>query len=316
MHGRLLLTFRLACLLVTLGVLPGCALLRRTTPGAPSPVPPAPAAQAAAPSAPEATSPAGEMPAEAKETEAESAAKEAEEWADKEEEFARKRERAVRELNISRQRLARTQLGRQHAAIQNDIALLEAQFDLAVAEQRLSIFLERNLPTRVDWAKLGLQRAEDGTKEAEEELHQLELMYAAEDFADQTKEIVLERGRRRLERARADLDLRHREFQTLIEKTIPLETREEQQRLEQAQRRLERVKRDAAASALDQDINIMTAEATIVQQEADLKVLEKERDKAKKEHDKKQAERQKKDQAAPLGEQPAKTPDQPGTPTE
>ena len=58
---------------------------------------------------------------------------------------------------------------------------------------------------RVSRAELGFQFAQDGAKEAEQELQQLEMMYQEDEFADKTKEIVLERGRRRLERSKRSL---------------------------------------------------------------------------------------------------------------
>ena len=67
--------------------------------------------------------------------------------------------------------------------------------------------------------------------EAQQELEQLELMYSEEEFADQTKEIVLERGRRRLERTQRDLELRRADFATLQEQTLPVERREHELRV-------------------------------------------------------------------------------------
>ena len=204
---------------------------------------------------------------------AEKEQKELEAWQEKETEHARQLDKAQRQLAIAHHKLMRAQLARQQAEESSQERLDRAEAELAFAQARHSTFVERSVPSRIAWAKLGLQGAEDRVLEAEEEMKQLELMYAQDDFADQTKEIVLDRSRRRLERSHTDLELRRGDFQTLTERTIPFETRDHEHKVELAQRGLDAARRDALGTLLDKDIALLSAEATVAQQEADLEAM-------------------------------------------
>ena len=174
---------------------------------------------------------------------------------------------------IARQKLVKAQVAAEHAQIQNQIAVAEAEGELELEQRRLAAFRDRSAPSRIEWSRLGLLRAEDRVKEAEEELTQLKLMYAEEDFADQTKEIVLERGRRRLERSRRDLELRTEDHAILTDETIPTEQREHELNVEKKTEALHKIRRDAEASALDNQIQITSAEAEVARLEAEIEAL-------------------------------------------
>ena len=178
-----------------------------------------------------------------------------------------------RDVEIARQKLVKAQVAAEHAQIQNQIAVAEAEGELELEQRRLAAFRDRSAPSRIEWSRLGLLRAEDGVKEAEEELTQLQLMYAEEDFADQTKEIVLERGRRRLERSRRDLELRTEDHAILTDETIPTEQREHELNVEKKTEALHKIRRDAEASALDNQIQITSAEAEVARLEAEIEAL-------------------------------------------
>ena len=98
------------------------------------------------------------------------------------------------------------------------------------------------------------------------------------DFADKTKEIVLQRGRRRLERSRTNLDIRSKTFLFLQNHSLPLEHKELQFKLEQASLLLAKTQRDAKAGELDKQIAILTAEAGVAKLEFELQVLDEEDD--------------------------------------
>jgi hypothetical protein len=178
-----------------------------------------------------------------------------------------------RDVEIARQKLVKAQVAAEHSQIQNQIAVTEAEGELELEQRRLAAFRDRSAPNRIEWSRLGLLRADDRVKEAEEELTQLKLMYAEEDFADQTKEIVLERGRRRLERSRRDLELRTEDHAILTDETIPTEQREHELNVEKKTEALRKIRRDAEASALDNQIQITSAEAEVVRLEAEIEAL-------------------------------------------
>ncbi|UCG32816.1 MAG: hypothetical protein JSU68_14260 [Phycisphaerales bacterium] len=185
----------------------------------------------------------------------------------------RKLAKLERDIEIARQKLVKAQVAGKHGQIQNQVAVAEAERELELEQRRLATFERRSAPNRIEWSRLGLLRAEDRLKEAEEELAQLELMYAEEDFADQTKEIVLERGRRRLERSRCDLELRTQDHAILTEETIPTELREHELNVEKKTEVLGKAQRDAEASALDNQIGIISAEAELARLEGEIEAL-------------------------------------------
>ncbi len=160
-----------------------------------------------------------------------------------------------------------------HAEAQNATAVTRAVRELEIEQQKLAILAETTGPNRVDRAKLELLGAEDRAAEDDEELKQLEMLYAKEEFADQTKEIVLERGRRRLTRSQRDLELRRQELAVLTDKTLPLETTEQQAKVESKEQGLEQVRREAEASRMDRRIAVLKAEAEVAKAEADLQAL-------------------------------------------
>jgi hypothetical protein len=291
--------FRLLSLAAVVCTLVGC----ETTPGADKPPPVAQSTETgpadAVPAPPPDTQPAEPPePAAAKDVakdDADAEKKKAEELEKQEEEDARDaRELAKQERNlaIAEASLEKTKTAQANARLQMAVSLARVEKELEFENQRLKNFLERQVPVRIARAKLGVTRWEDRVKEAEEELKQLETMYAQEDFADHTKEIVLERGRRRLERDRTDLELRREDLVTLTERTIPLETTEYEFRVEQKAKALEKTRRDAEAAELDHKIALMRAEADIATKIAELAAfrLKIEKKKEKREQESEPAE--------------------------
>lgn len=219
------------------------------------------------------------------------AKEEAEKWEEEVEDHERSHAKAVRDLSIAEQRVMRAEMALQHAQAQTEVNLQKAGQGLEIAQQRLSDYLARSVPSRLEWAVLGLKRSEDRFTEAQEELQQLELMYAEDDFADQTKEIVLDRGRRRLERSNKDLELRRIDHETLVKHTLPLEMEEQKQRVEDASRHLARTSRDSLGTVMDQDIGLAGARAELARQQAELEAMEKKWERKVKKHEEELAEK-------------------------
>ena len=218
---------------------------------------------------------------------------EAEKWEEEVEGHERGHAKAVRDLQIAELRVQRAEMALEHARAQSETNLEKAQKGMEMAGRRWSNYLERSVPSRLEWAALGLTRAEDRFKEAKEELEQLELMYAEDDFADGTKEIVLDRGRRRLERSAKDLELRRIDHETLVERTLPLEKEEQMDRLEDARRHLARTSRDSLITLLDHEIGLTGARAEVTRQQAELEAMEKRWEKRVKKHEEELAEKAK-----------------------
>ncbi len=203
---------------------------------------------------------------------------------------ARKMAKLERSQNVAAEKLTKARMSEAHAATDKETARAKAEHELSLEAARMQKYREREVPNRIAWAELRLQQARDRVKDSEDELHQLELMYSEEDFADQTKEIVLDRSRRRLERSHRDLELRHVDHAILTEQTIPLELVEREQKLRQKELTLEKTRRDAEASGLDKRIGLMNAEAEVVRVGVDIEALNEEMERNRQEHEEEASE--------------------------
>lgn len=144
-------------------------------------------------------------------------------------ELARRREDHARSGFELEQRRARTALEHQSAEAQEAVALAQAERDLRLASEDLARWRAEERPRRLAEDALDLQQSADGLLETREELAQLEMMYSASELGDATAEIVLNRTRRRLQRAEERHGLRERRSAELREVTLP---REEDSRAE------------------------------------------------------------------------------------
>jgi hypothetical protein len=224
--------------------------------------PPAPPTTAATTPAPDAQAQ-REAEAKAKQEAEEKARKEAKEDRDR----LRKLAKLEKDLETARLRLSKTRLDHEHAELRFNEAQARTKVDLDLARQKLQQLKEVTQPNRIARSELNLAWGQDGLLEAQEELQQLELMYNEEEFADKTKEIVIDRARRRLERTQRDLELRRDEHKILLELSIPMETREHELAVEDKQRELANMTRDEASAKLDRQLAIMGAEAEITRLE-------------------------------------------------
>lgn len=196
-----------------------------------------------------------------------------------------KRDGVTRKLDIARQKHAKSNLAAEYGKIENQNKIAKAEQDLDIATTKLQHHEQYTAPNRLARGQLDLRYAEDRYKESQEEMTQLELMYAEEDFADKTKEIVLQRGQRRLERSRTNLDIRSTDLLFLQNHSLPLQYKELQFKFEQAGLLLDKTQRDAKASELDKQIAILTAEAEVTKLEFELQVLDEEDEEEEDEED-------------------------------
>jgi hypothetical protein len=188
-----------------------------------------------------------------------------------------KRAKLERELNVAQRNLRKAEQAVSNQKADNDVAIHRAEVEHQIAVSKLKKLEERDAPLRVAEARLHLRGSEDGHKEAEEELAQLEMMYAEEDLADKTREIVLNRGRRRLERARTGLANQQTSIENLEKHTLPLETAESRNQVEQKAEALAAARRAAAVNMMDKETAVVTAKNEIARIEQDMAELEKER---------------------------------------
>lgn len=194
---------------------------------------------------------------------------------------AEKAEDLERQVQLARMRLEKARLELANQSLASQDAIRHAEADAELARLSLSNFEERESKLKLDKARLELQRAEDSLDESKEELAQLEMMYQEHDIADRTKEIVLRRGKRRVERSEAALALERREMDQLERQVLPIERQKLVLEVDTKERALAAARRAATEAALEREIAIAGATA-------ELRKLEKELQKVS-EHPSKQA---------------------------
>jgi hypothetical protein len=201
--------------------------------------------------------------------------------------IVRKQTRGQRDLQMADLKLAKAKVQIELTEKQNTQAVEKAKKDIEVAERKLKNFKEKSRPERIERAELGLAFGQDSVKEAEQELEQLEIMYKDDQFADKTKEIVLERGRRRLERTKKSLAIESGAIALLKNETLPLEELEQELALKDKREAFEKMQRDQELGMIDQRVGLIAAEGEVLRLKDD--ISDAERDLT--EFDRKQAEK-------------------------
>lgn len=243
------------------------------------------------------TVPAQETPQEAAPTVAQPSAedlKKKQDELDAKRKEMRKKDRQLakleRNLETAQIKLDKTKLSHEHALLREQLSVSRREIELELARRRYDQFMQKSLPSRIAWSELGLLRVADNITEAREELEQLEMMYREDEVDEKTKEIVIGRSRVRLERSLRDQELRQADFDTLMNESIPIETREQELRLEDAEQTLERARESLLISELDRRINIIGAEDEITRIQGELEDAREEAAELKKQIEKLEAE--------------------------
>lgn len=164
--------------------------------------------------------------------------------------IARRREDLARDAAELGNRATRTQIEHESALASEAVERARAQRELRIAQDDLVHFDEVELARRQAETELELRGSADGLRETREELAQLEMMYGDAALGDATAEIVLERTRRRLQRAEEGHRLR--EARAAERRTIewPRERERLALELQSKQVALENAERAAAKAAL------------------------------------------------------------------
>lgn len=178
--------------------------------------------------------------------------------------MVRKKAKTERDIEMAKLRLERAKMAVDLATQSNAQSLAKARVELELAQRKLKTFKEKSKPERINRAELGFQYATDSAREAQQELEQLEMMYKEDEFADKTKEIVLERGKRRMERAKRSLEIETESIATLKGETLPVEESEQELGVREKTESLERMTRDQAAAMIDLRVGLLGAEAEMI----------------------------------------------------
>ncbi|MCA8962923.1 MAG: hypothetical protein KDC38_20510 [Planctomycetes bacterium] len=185
----------------------------------------------------------------------------------------RKRAGLEREMRVAVGRLELARFEVESAEIDAISEIARAQRELELARQQLAEFDELTRPLRTKRAQLDLQQSRDSVRENEQELEQLEMMYNDQQIADATKEIVLERGRRRLERARQRLTIEEQEVQKLETHTLPREREGLELAVREKEDGLARRQRTAESTRMEKHLGILGAENEVARIQSELEAL-------------------------------------------
>jgi hypothetical protein len=163
------------------------------------------------------------------------------------------------QLELSRRKLERAQLDEGQQKADGEAALQKASVERELAKKALAHFEAVEMPQRLAKAELDLKDAFDYMTENQEEMQQLEQMYEKDDLADKTKEIVLARGKRRLDRAKQRHALAQKDFDDLKSTQLPEQREKLKQTLRDEEVEYARAEFNAKTGLMDKETAVLAA---------------------------------------------------------
>lgn len=157
-----------------------------------------------------------------------------------------------------------------------EAAALEAE----MAAGALANYRAVQQPLEAASRALALDRSRQRVKESKEELEELEKMYAQEEFADLTKELVLGRGRAQLEMATRDHELNEKRAAQERDFEWPRRERELADKVAATKRALGDAEARAAKGVLERKLALMEAQEAVTKAREALEDEKKEKEKA------------------------------------
>ncbi|HKS17017.1 MAG TPA: HlyD family efflux transporter periplasmic adaptor subunit [Planctomycetota bacterium] len=147
--------------------------------------------------------------------------------------------------------------------------------DAADSAERAKYFSEVEMALDLKDLEMGLQWMEDSIADQKEELEQIEKMYKSEELTNATRDIVLKRARRQVERSKARLESFLVRFQRAKSYDFPRAL--EQNKLEVRERAyaLDAWRKTSPIQKLEREANLARAKANLRQQEENLAKLKK-----------------------------------------
>ena len=144
-----------------------------------------------------------------------------------------------RKIELAELRVEQARIEAEQGGAEARVGLELAQRKLAAARQKLTVFEATHRAIRLEEARLELDRAIGRAADAAAELGELEAMYAEEEFAEKTKELVLTRGRRNLEHAQRGVAIGESKLEKLQRDELPAEERELERAVVEAEGKLQ-----------------------------------------------------------------------------
>ncbi len=179
------------------------------------------------------------------------------------------------QLVMAKRKLDRAQMDVDQQRSEAEAALAKATAERDLAAKALAHFDAFEMPQKLAKADLDLKDSTDNMTEQQEEMQQLELMYSKDDLADKTKEIVLARGKRRLERAKQRLALAQKDHDDLKGAQLPEQRRKLELALKDKEVELAKAQFGAKSGQMDKETALVGAQQEIEKLSRELAKLEK-----------------------------------------
>jgi hypothetical protein len=178
-----------------------------------------------------------------------------------------------RELSYAKLQLQITVLEQQADARSQQNAIAEAERGVRRAEEELSDYQKAHKALEQAERELSTDQQKENLRETQQEFDELESMYKDEDFAKKTKELVLSRGKARLDFSRRGLEIAatRRDFQTSV--VLPRKERDLNVALEKARTALEDARGGAERKKLSNQLQMLRAEDGIKDLEKEIEKL-------------------------------------------
>lgn len=146
--------------------------------------------------------------------------------------------KAQRELDYAKVDLDLAKLSTAAESREADQSVVEATQKLEAIRKDRDNFKNTETPQKLAEKQLDIDRSTQFMEESKQELDELEGMYKKEEFASLTKELVLSRGKKKLEFAKRGLELAKKNQEQLTAFDLPKKQLELDQSVERAEKAL------------------------------------------------------------------------------
>ena len=173
---------------------------------------------------------------------------------------ADKVQKAQREVEYAKIDLDLAKMSTAAEAREADQAVVEATQKLEAVKKDRDNFKNNETPQKLAERQLDIDRSTQFSEEAKQELDELEGMYKKEEFASLTKELVLSRGKKKLEFAKRGLELAKKNQEQLTNFELPKKQLELDQSVERAEKALAEANAKKEKGALESTLKVKKTE--------------------------------------------------------
>jgi hypothetical protein len=173
---------------------------------------------------------------------------------------ADKVQKAQREVEYAKIDLDLAKMSTAAEAREADQSVVEATQKLDAIKKDRDNFRNTETPNKLAERQLEIDRSAQFMDEAKQELDELEGMYKKEEFASLTKELVLSRGKKKLEFAKRGFELAKKNQEQLTSFDLPKKQLELDQSVERAEKALAEANAKKEKGTLESTLKVKKAE--------------------------------------------------------